>query len=69
VPGKVIGPSFAASEVVDAIEAILQTYRELRQPTEKFIDTLARTGLDPFKQAANAQRTTTGHGAASPALQ
>jgi len=69
VPGKVIGPSFAASEVVDAIEAILQTYRELRQPTEKFIDTFTRTGLDPFKPAAHAQRTTTGHGATSPALQ
>ena len=59
VPGKVIGPSFAASEITDAVEAILDTYRELRQPDEKFIDALHRIGLDPFKAAANAQRTAT----------
>ena len=59
VPGKVIGPSFAASEITDAVEAILETYREQRLGGEKFIDTLQRVGLDPFKAAANAQRTTT----------
>jgi sulfite reductase (NADPH) hemoprotein beta-component len=59
VPGKVIGPSFAASEITDAVEAILETFRELRLGGEKFIDTLQRVGLDPFKAAANAQRTTT----------
>ena len=56
VPGKVIGPSFAASEITDAVEAILDTYRELRQPDEKFIDALHRIGLDPFKAAANGAR-------------
>ena len=49
----------AASEITDAVEAILDTYRELRQPDEKFIDALHRIGLDPFKAAANAQRTAT----------
>ncbi|MEY4752095.1 MAG: hypothetical protein RIQ60_4309 [Pseudomonadota bacterium] len=59
VPGKVIGPSFAASEVVDAIEAILETYRKERAAGERFIDAVKRLGLEPFKVAANAQRTAT----------
>ncbi|MEN9842711.1 MAG: hypothetical protein RLZZ612_540 [Pseudomonadota bacterium] len=57
--GKVIGPSFAANEVVEVIEALLTTYRRLRQGQERFIQTLKRVGLDPFKQAANAVRHTT----------
>ena len=59
VPGKVIGPSFAASEIADAVEAILDTYRAQRQTNEKFIDAVKRLGLEPFKAAANACRTTT----------
>jgi len=57
--GKVIGPSFAASEITDVVEAILDTYRAQRQGGEKFIDAVHRLGLDPFKTAANAQRTAT----------
>jgi sulfite reductase (NADPH) hemoprotein beta-component len=64
VPGKVIGPSFAASEVVDAIEAILDTYRRERAAGERFIDAVKRLGLEPFKVAANAQRTATAREAA-----
>jgi sulfite reductase (NADPH) hemoprotein beta-component len=59
VTGKVIGPSFAADEVVDAIEAILDTYRAQRSAGEKFIDAVKRLGIEPFKAAANAQRTST----------
>ncbi|MGY4828666.1 nitrite/sulfite reductase [Sphaerotilaceae bacterium SBD11-9] len=59
-PGKVIGPSFAADEVADVIEAVLDTYREQRTAaSERFIDTVNRIGLDPFKAAANAQRRST----------
>jgi sulfite reductase (NADPH) hemoprotein beta-component len=58
-PGKVIGPSFAASEVPDVIEALLDTYRAQRTGTETFVATLRRTGADPFKSAANAVRTST----------
>jgi sulfite reductase (NADPH) hemoprotein beta-component len=59
-PGKVIGPSFAAEEVADVIEAVLDTYREQRSSAaERFIDTVKRIGLDPFKTAANAQRRAT----------
>ena len=59
VPGKVIGPSFAADEVADAIEAVIDTYRETRAANERFIDTVKRIGLDPFKSAANAIRRST----------
>ncbi|WP_300660727.1 nitrite/sulfite reductase, partial [Hydrogenophaga sp.] len=58
-PGKVIGPSFAASEVPDVIEALLDTYRAQRTSAETFVATLRRTGADPFKTAANAVRTST----------
>ena len=59
-PGKVIGPSFAAEEVADVIEAVLDTYRTQRTAaSERFIDTVNRIGLDPFKTAANAQRRAT----------
>ena len=54
--GKVVGPSFSADEVPDVIEALLETFRQLRQPGEYFIDALRRIGHDPFKAAANAAR-------------
>jgi len=63
-PGKVIGPSFAASEVPDVIEALLDTYRAQRTGQETFVNTLRRTGADPFKTAANAVRTSTARAAA-----
>jgi sulfite reductase (NADPH) hemoprotein beta-component len=54
--GKVVGPSFTAAEVPDVIEAVLDTYRALRQPGELFIDALRRIGHDPFKQAPPTRR-------------
>ena len=60
VAGKVVGPSFSSFEVPDVIEAILNTYKELRLPVlgrhEYFIETLQRLGQDPFKSAANGAR-------------
>jgi sulfite reductase (NADPH) hemoprotein beta-component len=58
-PGKVIGPSFAASEVPEVIEALLDTYRAERENGEAFVNTLRRVGLEPFKAAANAVRSAT----------
>ena len=57
--GKVIGPSFAADEVPDVIESVVQTYRAARTPGETFIDTVRRIGIEPFKAPANAVRTLT----------
>ena len=63
VPGKVVGPSFAAAEVPDVIEALLDTYRVYRSGAgvrnETFIDTLRRVGAEPFKIAANGARVST----------
>ncbi len=59
VPGKVIGPSFAADEAADAVEAVIATYRRERQAGERFLQTVRRIGLDAFKQATNAIRRTT----------
>ena len=59
VPGKVIGPSFAADEVADVIESLVETYRDRRAASERFIDTVRRVGLEPFKTSANAVRRST----------
>jgi len=60
VPGKVIGPSFAADEVADVIESLVETYRERRAAAnELFIDTVKRVGIEPFKASANAVRRST----------
>ncbi len=60
VAGKVVGPSFTALEIPDAIEAVLNTYKELRAPRgekfELFIETFKRLGAEPFKAAANSAR-------------
>ncbi|MDC8786712.1 nitrite/sulfite reductase [Roseateles koreensis] len=59
--GRVIGPSFAADEVPDVIESVIQSYRQLRSSAaERFIDTVRRVGIEPFKAPANAVRTLTG---------
>ncbi|MDQ6628142.1 MAG: nitrite/sulfite reductase [Pseudomonadota bacterium] len=60
VASKVIGPSFAADEVPDVIEAVIETYRGIRNSNaERFVSTVQRVGLDPFKAAANAVRHAT----------
>ena len=57
--GKVVGPSFAADEVVDVIEAVLEVYKDQRTVGETFTDALQRVGFDAFKTAANAARHAT----------
>ncbi len=54
--GKVVGPSFAAAEVLGVIEAVLDTYVAHRHDQETFQQTLNRVGFDPFKTAANQAR-------------
>lgn len=48
--GKVIGPSFAAEEVPDVIERIVQTFADYRENEERFVDTFDRIGIEPFKE-------------------
>ena len=57
--GKVVGPSFAAAEVVDVVEAVLDIYRDKREGHETFARTLNRVGFDVFKAAANSARNLT----------
>jgi sulfite reductase (NADPH) hemoprotein beta-component len=59
VAGKVIGPSFAADEIADAVEAVIDTYRRERQAGERFVDSVTRLGLPPFRAAADAVRRST----------
>ncbi len=56
VPGKVIGPSFAADEVPDVVEAVIGTYLRERRGGERFIETARRLGPLPFRHAADAVR-------------
>jgi len=65
-PGKVIGPSFAADEIADAVEAVIDTYRRERAAGERFVDSVTRLGLPPFRAAADAvRRSTAREGAAA----
>jgi sulfite reductase (NADPH) hemoprotein beta-component len=59
VPGRVIGPSFAADELPDAIDALIDTYRRQRRPGERFVDTARRLGVQPFRSATDAARHST----------
>ena len=52
--GSIAGPGFAADEVPDAVERLVETYLSLRKPDEKFVATLARIGKQPFKEALYA---------------
>ncbi|MGZ8302217.1 MAG: nitrite/sulfite reductase [Telluria sp.] len=57
--GKVIGPSFAADEVPDVVEAVIGIYLRERAAGERFIDTARRLGALPFRHAADAVRRST----------
>ncbi|MFO1310857.1 MAG: nitrite/sulfite reductase [Burkholderiales bacterium] len=52
--GKVIGPSFAASEMPDVVSRLVETYVELRHEEERFVDTVRRLGVEPFKERVYA---------------
>lgn len=52
--GKVIGRAFLAEEIPAVIDRLIKTYVNERQDSERFIQTVWRLGLEPFKQAAYA---------------
>lgn len=52
--GDILGPSFAAEAVPDVVEEILNTYLDLREGEERFLDTYRRIGIKPFKERAYA---------------
>jgi len=48
--GRVIGPSVPKAEVPETIARLIEVYVEQRQPEERFLDTVRRLGVQPFKQ-------------------
>ena len=46
--GKIIGRSFSFAQIPEVISRLLQVYVREHQAGERFIDTVRRTGLDPF---------------------
>ncbi|MDR5171631.1 nitrite/sulfite reductase [Methylobacillus sp. Pita2] len=47
--GTVLGPSFAAEEMPGVIQKLIDVYVRERTPEERFIDTVRRIGVAPFK--------------------
>jgi sulfite reductase (NADPH) hemoprotein beta-component len=55
--GDLIGPAVPYAQVADVVEDIAAAYLELRQrPDELFIDTVKRTGVEPFRERVYAAR-------------
>ena len=52
--GRVIGPSFAADEMPDVVARLLETYVDVRHADERFVDTVRRVGIEPFKERVYA---------------
>jgi sulfite reductase (NADPH) hemoprotein beta-component len=52
--GSVIGPSVPKAQVADTIEHLLEVYVEQRASEERFLDTVRRIGVKPFKERVYA---------------
>ena len=52
--GTVIGPSVAKHQVADTLARLLEVYVEAREPEERFLDTVRRLGVKPFKERVYA---------------
>jgi len=54
--GRVLGPSIAKPDIGATVETIIETYVELREADESFLETLQRTGNHPFKERVYGKR-------------
>ena len=52
--GTVIGPSVAKADVAETLARLLEVYVERRHPDERFLDTVRRLGVKPFKERVYA---------------
>jgi len=52
--GKVTGPGFSESELIDGIENMVDLYLKQREEGERFLDTYRRIGIAPFKEVLYA---------------
>jgi sulfite reductase (NADPH) hemoprotein beta-component len=50
--GQILGPGFAAHEIAEAVERVVDFYLKERAPGERFLDTYRRLGMEPFKNIA-----------------
>jgi sulfite reductase (NADPH) hemoprotein beta-component len=63
--GKILGAALSEDEIVGAIEKVLERYLLVREsPDERFLETVRRVGLEPFKQAVYGGATAAAAGAA-----
>jgi len=49
--GKILGPALPAHQVAGAVDELVEVYLRERREGERFLDTIRRTGLQPFKDA------------------
>ncbi|CAN1517916.1 CysI Sulfite reductase, beta subunit (hemoprotein) [Methylophilaceae bacterium] len=54
--GTVIGPSFSADEMPHVVEKLISVYLSERNGEERFIDTVRRLGIAPFKAQVYADK-------------
>ncbi|MDX2259824.1 MAG: nitrite/sulfite reductase [Hyphomicrobiaceae bacterium] len=54
--GTILGPSFTAEDVPDAVERLVDAYLGLRHDGESFLATTRRVGAEPFKEALYGHR-------------
>jgi len=59
--GEILGPAFSADEITDAVERVVEVYIETRESRERFLDTVRRIGLEPFRQRAYAESAHAAH--------
>ena len=52
--GQALGPALPYDRVAGAVDTIVETYLRERQGAERFLDTVRRTGVAPFKEAVYA---------------
>ncbi len=60
-PGRVIGPAFAADEIPDVVQTLVDLALHERAPGERFVDTIRRLDPRQLRQATDAVRQRTAH--------
>ena len=55
--GKIVGPSFERTDIVDVVDKIIQTFVDNRHEGETFIQVYDRLGITPYKERVYAKAT------------
>ena len=56
--GKILGPSVSRAQIPDVVERLIEAYINLRTSSdERFVQTVARLGNEPFKEAVYSRWT------------